>query len=125
MTRPSLVPPTMMHPSCTRGLSCCSPLTLMSDAIDTRVRVRAASPPRYDGLGAQDCEGCEWAALSHIASTAPRLLARTRLLMLELHVATSMVRPIRPVAPIRHTMHAPHTAQPRLALCLNCVSTLA
>ena len=43
-----------------------------------------------------DCEGCEWAALAHVAHSGPvgaRLLERTKLLFLELHVASSMIPP--------------------------------
>lgn len=37
-----------------------------------------------------DCEGCEWQALRTVAETRPQLLDRVRLLLLELHVSSSM-----------------------------------
>ena len=40
-----------------------------------------------------DCEGCEWAAFAQVAAATPRVLRRTKLLLLELHVANTMVQP--------------------------------
>ena len=40
-----------------------------------------------------DCEGCEWDAFAQISRESPGMLARTSLVLLELHVATSMVTP--------------------------------
>ena len=67
--------------------------------LDQLLRVAAGSEAADDGSAPAvdilkiDCEGCEWAALEHVAKVVPTLLARTRLVLLELHVATSMVRP--------------------------------
>ena len=37
-----------------------------------------------------DCEGCEWLALAQMATETPNVLAQTKLLFLELHVATAL-----------------------------------
>lgn len=55
-------------------------------------RPRGAAPIRVLTI---DCEGCEWAAIEHLAHnfTAAEALGPVRLLMIELHVSPSMIPP--------------------------------